>query len=276
MSELSLEEFYSYRSFNLDIHKNLIELCRNTYSNLNSRIINASGWRRVNTRTRTWISSNKNEKNNALKTDIRMCLNVINNTNFDKIYNKLKNLKIITRDHMMILIDQIFTNVIMAPTFVKIYAVLCKNLSSYYIKSGTDTIYFRKLFLKKCKISFEILIKLNGEDEIRDTIFKFKENLNNYILFLGELYMKDMLVDKIINLCFTKLIGTTSPQKSYQVKLICELMKVVGRKFYNRKYDKATAHFDKILEIEKSKKYKMKEKCLIMDLKDVKNKEQWK
>nr|QBK89037.1 MAG: middle domain of initiation factor 4G [Mimivirus LCMiAC02] len=277
LSVLSLKEFYSYKPLNLDIHKNLIELCKNNYSN--SKTINTSGWRRVNTRAQTWISSNKKEKNSALRTDIRMCLNVINKGNFNKIYNKLKNLKITTRVHMMMLIDQIFTNVVMAPTFVKIYAVLCKNLSSYYIKSRIDgdLIYFRKLFLKKCKITFEILIKLKDEEEIRGTIFKFRENLNNYILFLGELYQKDILMDKVINMIFSKLIGTTTPQKWYQVKLICELMKMVGKKLYSRKYDQITVHFNKLLKIaeNKNKKYKMREICLIDDLVCVKNEEQW-
>jgi len=277
-SVLSLREFYSYKSLNLGINKNLIELRRNNY--YNSRTINTSGWRRVNTRTQTWLSNNNKKQNDVLRTDIRMCLNVINHTNFSKIYNKLKKLKITTEDHMMILIDQIFTNVIMAPTFTKIYAVLCKNLLPYYIEIGKnkkDDVYFRKLFFKKCKITFGILIAVNSEQEIRNTIFKFKENLNNYVLFLGELYKKDMLMDKILNTCFTKLISTTTPQKSYQVKLICELMKVVGKRFYSRKYDQATLHFNKMLEIEKNeaKKYKIKEICLIMDLKDVYKKEKW-
>ena len=277
-SFLSLEEFYSYKPFNLDIHKNLIELCKNNYSN--SKTINTHGWRRVNTRTHTWISENNNEKNSKLRTDIRMCLNVINDTNFNKIYNKLKKLKITTKDHMMILVDQIFTNVIMAPTFVKIYTVLCKKLSynkDFTFKRGTEIIRFRTLFFIKCKRTFGILIKLNSEEEIINTIFKFRENLNNYILFLGELYQKDMLMDEVINMCLTKLINTTNPQKSYQVKLICELMKVIGKRFHIRQYDQAIVHFNKILEIHKNKdrKYKMKEICLIMDLIDVADKENW-
>ena len=123
---------------------------------------------------------------------------------------------------------------------------------------------------------FQNAISIKSVDDIECSDFIYKDNVVKCIVFFGELYNYGVLTNKIIHSCFNKLIVIVSPKKTYIINCICDLMKTVGKKLYNKSYKETEKLFQKIKELQNDKLYKTKERFHIMDLFDLRESKGWK
>ena len=81
--------------------------------------------------------------------------------------------------------------------FCEIYALICAELSPYYIETPGKKIYFRHSLIDTCETTFRSHI--TNCDKIE------KEKISGLAIFLGELYNKKLLTPAIIKGCFDRL-----------------------------------------------------------------------
>ena len=120
-------------------------------------------------------------------------------------------------------IAQIFDKALLEPTFCELYAQLCEALSKelrQFEEDGTK-VTFKRVLLNKCQEEFERgekeqaeaeEVAKEGEAEITDAEREKKrttarKRMLGNIRFVGELYRKGMLTERIMHDCIKKLLG---------------------------------------------------------------------
>lgn len=110
----------------------------------------------------------------------------------------LTNIKYTKVEHFQKLAELMVEKALGEPTFCSLYAVLCFELSRYYIEDGNaKKIYFRHILLNICQTTFESF--LNNCENIDRT------KLLGLMKFLGELYTRGLLPAVIIKGCFDRM-----------------------------------------------------------------------
>lgn len=101
-------------------------------------------------------------------------------------------------EHYQKLAELMIDKALNEPTFCTIYAILCYELSQYYIElSNGKTVYFRHVLLNICQSTFETF--LNNYENVE------RIKLIGLMRFLGELYIKGLLPSVIMKGCFDRL-----------------------------------------------------------------------
>lgn len=113
-----------------------------------------------------------------------------------------------------LLIDQIFEQALLQPSFCNLYASLCVKLDSS-IKS------FKKELLGKCQEEFQKDNQVYDSEELE---FKAKKRTLGNIKFISELFKNKMLVNPVIHLCINKLLHPDEEQ----LELLCKLLLNIG------------------------------------------------
>lgn len=104
-------------------------------------------------------------------------------------------------EHFQKLAEMVVDKAVNEHKFCSIYAILCYELSPYYIEINCNKkIYFRHILLNTCQTTFESF--LNNCEKIE------KEKLSGLMNFLGELYNRKLLTTAIIKGCFDRLGNT--------------------------------------------------------------------
>ena len=277
MEFLTLEEFMKYKFLNPDEHPAIVPYIQTFRSKYKKNKSNRGPWRKFESRNQwsaisqfTWTSDEK------MVGEIIVILNKMTAKKYDWVRSSIENLmkKIKNKKQLDSLINKIFEFGYRS-ILSELYAKLCKNLPKT-IKVGETKYYFRKLFINKCQHMFKRAISIESDDDIENSEFTYKDNVVKCITFIGELYNHGVLPYKIIiRNCLNVLITIASPNKTYIINCICDLMKTVGKKLYNNSYEETEKCFQKIQEIQKDKSYKTKERFHIMDLFDLREKENW-
>lgn len=139
---------------------------------------------------------------------IRYNLNKVNNkmlsensdSGLQTIINALTCLPYTKIEHFQKLAEMIVEKAVNEQMFCSIYAILCYELSPYYIELNCKKIYFRHILLNTCQTTFESF--LNNCEKIE------KEKLSGLMDFLGALYNRKLLTCVIIKGCFDRLVNT--------------------------------------------------------------------
>ena len=165
----------------------------------------------------------------ALKSKVLIILNKITPEKFDVLFQQLMELDINTVEGLEAVIDCIFDKALMEPAFCPLYATLCATFSQELPEiQGPDgsTGQFRRLLLNKCQHEFEQESQLNEvtDDEERS---KIKRRMLGNIKFIGELYLKRMLMDKIMFFCIVNLVSTDPPDDE-DIEALCNLITTIG------------------------------------------------
>jgi len=224
-----------------------------------------------------WFKKNK-DNDEKLYSKFTSILNKLTDNNLVYLHDKLINLEIENKNHLEKLINLIFYKAMSEPKFSKMYANLCLKLSTFYLIVDDNKIFLKEFLINKCQHIFNETLRISNESEfeLNDT-FKFKEQIDGSIIFIGELYNHDLLNNKIINLCFKLIFNklNNNGNNSFLIKNICILLKKVGKKFsYNN--ENIVKIINKIDELKNHKDIQLKEKFTIMDVLDLKIKEKWK
>lgn len=173
-----------------------------------------------------------NQCDDKMNSEFIGTLNKISKNNWEELSNTLRNMNINTKDNMNKLVNLIFSKAISEPKFCELYVMICNNLEDM----ETEDTNFKKLLLIKCQDMFKSAISMDKELENRDdddepSTFKFKENIIGCMVFIGGLYNIGLIEDKIISSCFLRILMNINLKKAYGIENMCNLMKVVGKKY---------------------------------------------
>jgi translation initiation factor 4G len=226
-------------------------------------------WKRDFQSKSTWSLKTKlsHTENEKLYADINDLLNKLNKKNFDLICENITKSNIVCREHMIELVKRIMEEAMRNHLFINIYAQACNILMPYYITEGNEKVHFRDVLLSKCQETFELYAKNNNDIDKKDLIGMIK--------FIGELYNVNVLITSVIFMCFVTLYTNVMNKKQHSVEAICTLMTIVGKDFYQKDQIKAKSCYLKIEELLQNGNIVSKEKFMIMDLKELKEKENW-
>ncbi|KAJ7565739.1 hypothetical protein O6H91_02G072900 [Diphasiastrum complanatum] len=188
---------------------------------------------------------------------IKAILNKLTPQNFDKLFAQVKGVQIETAATLTGVIAQIYDKALMEPTFCEMYARFCVQLAvelPELIENG-EKITFKRLLLDKCQEEFESgereqkaaveeeqdgRIKVLDEERERKRWEARKRTLGN-VLFIGELYKKRMLTERIMHECIRKLLGEDQQSDEEDIEALCKLMTTIGQLI---DHAKARSHLD--------------------------------
>lgn len=295
ISALTYDEFMKYKEVNKAVPPEVQDYIKSLGTHKQTK---GGPWKRAE-KTNNWLLQMKFNQgsDDKLYSQFRSLLNKISESNFNQLAEEIVNLQIQKKYHLERLVDLIFQKAISEEKFNEMYAKLCKELASYYIeekeepeeeeemsdephksrpKSKVHKIYFREILINKCQQMFTQAISLEKDVEGDNTgsAFKYKEQVVGCMSFIGQLYLQDLLINKIIYSCFTLLHAKAKLNKAYIVDSMCTLMSTVGKKFLKNSPTEAKDCFDK-MEKMKNEVSNVRDKFAIMDLLDRAKKEKW-
>lgn len=201
-------------------------------------------------------STDEGKKEMYVKT-AKGCLNKMTNLTFDKLSDQY--LEIALKEDELVgllklLIDQIFQQALLQPTFCELYSNLCFKIYS----NDTLKTNFTRTLLKKCQEEFEKDNQGPPEDldpeEILEYEFKAKRRTLSNIKFIGELYKNKMLVVPVIHVCIKKLLNQNLDEPDEEkLESLCKLFGNVGKEIDNEKSSKIINGYFSQLENLKTK-----------------------
>ena len=217
----NLDEFFSFKKANEYLPDNLENYC---LSNNNSKLsIRKEFYTELSEITES--AFNKIDPNDILiKNTIREYLNIISNTNYSLTLEKLKTIKFTNKNHFYILCEEL-TNRSMNDAIAskgieitnnenyisEINTEIIKEFCKFYIKVSDDTgeiqtIKFLKVITSYCQ---KIFLDFLDETKPLDENNKHRiENYKGFMNFMGLLYKKKIIKDKIIFVCMSSVINS--------------------------------------------------------------------
>ncbi|KAI4364681.1 hypothetical protein MLD38_020738 [Melastoma candidum] len=197
----------------------------------------------------------------AKQRQLKAILNKLTPQNFEKLFEQVKAVNIDNAVTLKGLISQIFDKALMEPTFCEMYADLCRHLSQELpdLSDDNEKITFRRLLLNKCQEEFERgereqeeADKVHDEGEAKlseegreEKRVKARRRMLGNIRFIGELYKKKMLTEKIMHECIKKLLGQHQTPHEEDIEALCKLMSTIGEMI---DHPKARDHIDAYFE----------------------------
>mmetsp|Transcript_654 Transcript_654/g.2384 ORF Transcript_654/g.2384 Transcript_654/m.2384 type:complete len:1631 (-) Transcript_654:1626-6518(-) len=187
--------------------------------------------------------------------EVKSILNKLTPDNFDKLCQKVMDVEITTAATLRGIIGQLFAKALLEPTFCEIYAQMCVHLSRALpeFTEGDQQITFRRVLLNKCQEEFEkgeqalkeqdeqeeendgkdekdmtkeeLLDKERKRREKEYKIKMAKKRMLGNIRFIGELYLKGILTERIMHECLKKLLMSEDEE---DIDGLCKLLTTIG------------------------------------------------
>ncbi|KAM0048445.1 putative MIF4G-like, type 3, initiation factor eIF-4 gamma, MA3, MIF4G-like domain superfamily [Helianthus debilis subsp. tardiflorus] len=200
------------------------------------------------------------DEEQAKQRRLKSILNKLTPQNFEKLFDQVKQVNIDNANTLSGVIGQIFDKALMEPTFVEMYADFCSHLAVELpgFVDDNEKITFKRLLLNKCQEEFERgereeeeANRTDVEGEIKQTEeeregkrVKARRRMLGNIRFIGELYKKRMLTERIMHECIMKLLSfhqkNANPDEE-DIEALCKLMSTIGEMI---DHPKAKAHMD--------------------------------
>ena len=165
-------------------------------------------------------------------------LNKMTQTTFDSLSDKFVEIAISEKGNveknelplpgqLKILIDRIFEQALLQPTFCPMYSSLCEKIHR-------DMKNFRMVLLTKCQEEFEMGSKLPDNvpsEELDGYLFKAKKRMLGNIKFIGELYKSNIIVEPVMYECFNHLLRSQNTENldEEQIEALCKLLLNIGK-----------------------------------------------
>lgn len=245
--------------------------------------------------------SAKERDNLALYKTFRSTLNKLAPENFAKLVEKLKSLQIDTEERMIECIRLVFEKAIDEPHFASTYALACEQMSHMKIAEETGKrVTFKIVLLNRCQEEFEKNKDARGGHEARykemseriaaetnpdkkaelsaewaDETQKYRRRATGTVKFIGELYKREQLNDKIMHSCINLLLDRDDEES---IECLCKFIATVGKMLDTKKKGSLDQYFTKLTQIATDKYPKLKVssriKFAIKDIIDLK-KSKW-
>ena len=259
-----------------------------------------------------WIPHNQQKKKNedlveVTSRQVKGLLNKLTVEKFDVVSEQIINIGIIDEHILLSVISIIFEKALDEPSFGAMYASLCLKISQelYNVQNWTGQgpkNAFRVNLINKCQQEFQKNSKWSEEDgtsvEERKSRRKMLESLSaeeklkfaeeeyeraklkrrvlGNIRFVGELFMKGLIGERIMHSCVLQLLSNVSDPEEEDIESLCKLMTTIGAKI---DHEAARSHmetyFARITDISNNRKLSSRIRFMLMDLLDLR-KNGWK
>jgi len=217
-------------------------------------------------------------------------LNKLTPSNFVRMYEKFKEVEIADAKTLKGLIDQIFDKALTETTFCPLYSDLCKLLTSempeFDEEGDKRKLTFRRLLLNKCQNEFEkgdAAVRAAEEAEAADASAMSAEERQSRLRaakkerirslgnmqFIGFLFKKGMLTERIIHNCIVDLLREEENPKPEDIECLCQLLTTVGSLLPQGEV--LDAYFCRIGRLSKSLKLETRHKFMLLDLIELKD-----
>lgn len=259
---IDIDIFIQYKALNHDVLPVLVGYCNSKQKATRPH----TNWKKMEPKAPTnWLLTAKLNQtdNEKLYSQIRSILNKVSETNFNGLAKELMTLEITSPEHLAKLTELLFNKALIEPKFSNTYAKLAKELYNFRITENDNAFYFRESLINRCQRMFNDCISLDQEP-----IVVTKETSVGCMTFIGELYLCDLLTNKIINSCFLLLLMKIT--STCVADCIVALMKVVNEKFANHCPNEMAIILNKIKDIITSNTLSNKDKFRLMDIIDIK------
>jgi hypothetical protein len=215
---------------------------------------------------------------------INSLLNKMSKENFDLLKDKLLAMKVqIESDQatLEVVVKLIYEKSINSPRFAPLYADLCSVLEKELNKVEIDhgkTADFKTCILDHCKSNLhkcftkEPIDNEISDEEKAEKEFKRKERMKSNIIFIGELYLRQLLRPVIVHLVIRSLLdedekGVLGKPEPEQLELCLKLMTTVqGFKDYPKEQAITSSYFNHLAKLAKDIHYELRIRFAIEDL----------
>jgi hypothetical protein len=261
---------------------------------------------------KAWIPHNQSKKKNedlveVTSRQVKGLLNKLTVEKFDIVSDQIINIGIADEHILAAVISIIFEKALDEPNFGAMYAQLCLRLTQKlhiaqpWTGEGLKNI-FRIMLINKCQQEFQknskwseedgssaeerkarrkILESLSPEEKLKFAEeeyerAKLKRRVLGNIRFVGELFMKGLIGEKIMHSCVMQLLSSVSDPEEEDIESLCKLMTTIGARI---DHEAARSHmetyFARITEVSNNKKLSSRIRFMLMDLIDLR-KNNWK
>eukprot|EP00871_Galdieria_phlegrea_P005738 jgi/Galph1/651/GphlegSOOS_G5380.1 len=243
---------------------------------------------------------------------VRSILNKLTYEKFDRLYEQILDVKIDSPEILRGIVSEIFDKALLEPNFGPMYAELCARLASDMQKMLEESaedgfrdesgkkVTFKGILLSNCQNEFQKFAKCENSSQQGENVAKEKEeaegvnksdsNSNTVdeeeerirlkrrmignIKFIGELFKKDMILERIIrDECIPRLASISlvpNPDED-DVESLCKLLTSVGAKLDSRPENRTILdqYFEKLDRFRTAVKLPSRIRFMIMDLHDL-------
>lgn len=217
---------------------------------------------------------------------LKAILNKLTPQNFEKLFEKVKEVNIDSAHTLTGVISQIFDKALMEPTFCEMYSDFCFHLSGALpdFNEDNEKITFKRLLLNKCQEEFERGEKEEAEAnnverdgemtcnvvEREEKKLRARRRMLGNIRLIGELYKKKMLTERIMHECIKKLIGKDQTQyenpDEEDIEALCKLMSTIGVMIdHYKSKDHIDAYFDIMSKLSNNLKLSSRLRFMLKD-----------
>jgi translation initiation factor 4G len=250
-----------------------------------------------------WVIQNKAqmEANEIIFRSVKAILNKMTVEKFDRLSQQLLDVGITSAAILRGVIALIFDKALNEPTFAPMYAMMCSKLNTKFPEftdepppppptaEGEEPLpppvakpeTFRRILLNLCQEEFEnkldreALAKMDKEAAAAEDL-KMRRRMLGNIKFIGELYLHNMLTEKIMHQCISKLLADICNFRADSgdsdaffdnIEALCKLFTTIGKKLESTKATQINnQYFDKmraLTETEMPSRYKFMLKDVI-------------
>lgn len=179
-------------------------------------------------------------------------------------------------------IRQVFENAVAQPTFVAMYADLCKVLDESlpeFQGANGELLTFKKLLANTCQEEYEATdvarktaASAPSGEEREDLERKAKQRLLGNVRLISELFKKDMVNDLIMSIILKDLLGSPdSDPPEDSVEAACEVIAIAGAALEASERSKARLNgvFNHLNRLAGSKSYPSRLRFVVRDVIDL-------
>lgn len=238
-----------------------------------------------------YVVGKVSDEEEAKQRQLKAILNKLTPQNFEKLFEKVKEVNIDNVATLTGVISQIFDKALMEPTFCEMYANFCFHLAGALpdFSEDNEKITFKRLLLNKCQEEFERgereeaeADKTEEEGEIKQTKeereekrIRARRRMLGNIRLIGELYKKRMLTERIMHECIKKLLGNYQNPDEENIEALCKLMSTIGEMIDHAKAkEHMDAYFDIMLKLSTSQQLSSRVRFMLRDSIDLR-KNKW-
>ena len=260
-----------------------------------------------------WTPHNQQKKKNedmleVTSRQVKGLLNKLTVEKFDVVSDQILNIGIVDKQILSAVISIIFEKALDEPNFGSMYASLCIKLTNELVKvqpwtgEAGQSNSFRRALITNCQQEFQKNAKWTEEDGLsskdrssrRKALesltpeeklkfaeeeyerAKLKRRVLGNIRFVGELFIKGMIGEKIMHQCVIQLLANVLEPEEEDIESLCKLLTTIGARIdHDISRPQMDNYFARINDVANNKKLSSRIRFMLMDLIDLR-KNGWK
>lgn len=184
----------------------------------------------------------KKDSNLELRKSVNSILNKLCPEKFDTLSDKLASLEIRDHHHLQLVTDLVFAKAVSEHSYCEMYSDMCMKLRDHYPKfpseeEGAPPHSITRSLLNRCQEEFDNLPSsfddIVGTDNLDPSekehrIHKYKERVLGNMKFIGQLFSRRLLSNKVIREVVISLIFKDDLPLEHHIECSCMLLRNIG------------------------------------------------